>query len=120
MFTTAIVQKLTEVGATDVLLGEDEDSPDPTEEQQEVYEEFTRTVHEHLLKGDDPRGYEYGLTFGAQDDARGMCWGERTGIPLGKPQERWESLADREKHAALLPGDPLTQDPSATDEQFAN
>ena len=34
---------------------------------------LTRTVHEHLLKYVDRRGYEHGLTFGAQDNAWQMC-----------------------------------------------
>lgn len=75
MFTTALVQKLTTVGATNKPLLDDEDETGDTEDQLESYAEFTRTVHEHLLKDVDRRGYEHELTFGAQDDAWSMCWG---------------------------------------------
>ena len=123
MFTTALVQKLTRVGGTNkTLANEDEDEDvddDPTEEQTESYAEFTLTVHEHLLKDVDRRGYEHQFTFGTQDDAWAMCWGERTGIPLGRFKERWDSLADWEKDATLHPSDPLNRDPAITDEQLA-
>ncbi|KAF6238615.1 hypothetical protein HO173_003121 [Letharia columbiana] len=119
MFTTALVQKLTRVGATNKpLIDEDEDC-ELTEDQEETYAEFTRTVHEHLLKDLDRRGYEHELAFGAQDDAWTMCWRERTGIPLGQFKERWENLEDWAKDATLHPGDPLNRDPAVTDEQLA-
>lgn len=119
MFTTALVQKLTRVGATNKSLGDEDETGDHTEDQEETYADFTRTVHEHLLKDVDRRGYEHGLTFGAQDDAWGMCWGERTGIPLGRFEERWDSLENWGKDATLHPGDPLNRDPAVTDEQLA-
>lgn len=119
MFTTALVQKLTRIGATDKpLIDEDEDF-ELTENQEETYAEFTRTVYEHLLKDIDRRGYEHNLAFGAQDDAWSMCWRERTGIPLGKFKERWENLEDWAKDATLHPGDPLNRNPAVTDEQLA-
>ena len=120
MFTTALVQKLTKVGATDRTLRDDVEDEDVTEHQEETYVEFTRTVHEHLLKGIDRRGYEHQLSFGAQDDAWTMCWRERTGIPLGHFKERWDNLEDWEKDPTLHPGDPLNRDPSATEEQLAD
>ncbi|KAL9135963.1 MAG: hypothetical protein Q9175_002826 [Cornicularia normoerica] len=117
MFTTALIQKLTRVGATNNPLGDEDD--DFSEKQEEAYAEFTRTVHEHLLKDVDCRGYEHGLTFGAQDDAWSMCWRERTGIPLSKFEERWESLEDWATDVTLHRGDPLNRDPTVTDEQLA-
>ena len=121
MFTAALVEKLTRVAADKTLLSdEDNDDIDHTKEQQETYAEFTRTVHEHLLKGVDRRGYEHQFTFGAQDDAWSMCWGERSGIPLGRFKERWNRLEDWAKDATLHPGDPLNRDPSVTDEQLAD
>ena len=72
MFTTALVQKLTKVGATGESLiddTDDEETRDYTEHQQETLAELTRTVYEHLLKDVDRRGHEHQLTFGAQDDA---------------------------------------------------
>ena len=119
MFTTALVQKLTRVGATSKRLGDDVEDEDLTEAQEENYAEFTRTVHEHLLKGVDRRGYEHNLTFGAQDDAWTLCWRERTGIPLGQFNERWDNLEDWQKDPTLHPGDPLNRDPSVTEEQHA-
>ena len=124
MFTTALVQKLTKVGATgkSLIMDEDEDEDEDkeeTEDQIESYAEFTRTVHEHLLMDVDRRGYEHNITFGAQDDAWNMCWRQRTGIPLGRFKERWETLEDWEKDATLHPGDPMNRDPSVTEEQRA-
>ena len=120
MFTTALVQKLTKVGATDKTLGDEVEDEDITEHQVETYAEFTRSVHEHLLKGVDRRGYEHQLSFGAQDDAWTMCWRERTGIPLGQFKERWDNLDDWEKDLTLHPGDPMNRDPSVTEEQLAD
>ena len=94
MFTTVLVQKLTEVGATDKSLGGEVEDEHLTEHQEEIYADFTGTVHEHLLKGVNPRGYEHQLSFGVQDDAWTMCWRERTGIPLGQFKERWNTLED--------------------------
>ena len=121
MFTTALVQKLTKIGVTNKSLGDgdDDENQDYTEDQEESYAEFTRTVHEHLVKDVDRRGYEHGLTFGAEDDAWQMCWGERTGIPLGSFKERWDKLEHWAKDATLHPGEPLNQDPAITDEQLA-
>ncbi len=122
MFTTAMLKKLTKVGATGKSLADDDDDEetlDYTENQQETFAEFTRTVHEHLLKDVDRRGYEHQLTFGAQDDAWQMCWGERTGIPLSRFKERWENLEDWATDPTLHPGDPLNRDPGVTDEQLA-
>ena len=122
MFTTALVQKLTTVDATGKsLIMEDEDEDEDQEEtddQFESYAEFTRTVHEYLLMDVDRRGYKHNIAFGAQDDAWSMCWRERTGIPLGRFKERWETLEDWEKDATLHPGDPINRDPSVTEEQL--
>ena len=120
MFTTALIQKLTKVGGTDKTLGDGIKDDDITEHQEETYAEFTRTVHEHLLKGVDRRGYEHQLSFGAQDDAWTMCWRERTGIPLGQFKKRWDNLKDWEKDLTLHPGDPMNRDPSVTEEQLAD
>ena len=122
MFTTALVEKLTRVGANKPLLGDEEDDDDivHTEEQQETYAEFTRTVYEYLLKDVDRRGYEHQFTFRAQDDAWSICWGERTGIPLRRFKERWDRLEDWAKDATLHPGDPLNRDPSVTHEQLVD
>ena len=123
MFTTAVVQKLTQIGATGKSLGggdydDEDDNLELSEYQEESYAEFTKTVHEHLLKDVDRRGYEHRLTFGAQDDAWSMCWRERTGIPLGRFKERWEDLEDWAKDATLHPGDPINRDPSVTQDQL--
>lgn len=47
MYTTDLVQKLAKVGATNKSLGDEYE--DFTEDQEEIYDEFTRVVHEHLL-----------------------------------------------------------------------
>lgn len=121
MFTSALVQKLTRAGAdSKSLIDGDDDDADYTEDQETSYAEFTRTVHERLLKDIDRRGYEHGLTFGDHDDAWSMCWGERTGIPLGRFKERWDKLEDWAKDAALHPGDAIDRDPSVTEEQLAD
>ena len=99
--------------------GDDDESQDYTEDQEESYAEFTRTVHEHLVKDVDRRGYEHGLTFGAEDDTWQMCWGERTGIPLESLKERWNKLEHWAKDATVHPGDSLNRDPAVTDEQLA-
>ena len=126
MFTTALIEKLISVGDNKTLLGDEEDDDDDdeyytrTDEQLEIYAEFTRTVHEHLLKDVDRRGYEHHLTFVAQDDAWKICWGERTGITLVRFKERWDELEDWATDATLHLGDPINRDPSVTDEQLAD
>ena len=83
IYTTASVHQLTKMDATNKSLGDDDKMRDHTKKgscrfedphnQKGTYAEFTRTVHEHLLKDVDRRGYEHGLTFSAQDDAWQMC-----------------------------------------------
>ena len=53
MFTTILVQNLTKVGATNKSLGDDDE--DFSEDQEEAYTEFTRTVHEYLLFRDEAK-----------------------------------------------------------------
>lgn len=119
MFTTALSQKLTKVDATKKSLGHDDGKQGHTENQEETLAEFTMTVHEHLLEDVGRRGYEHGLTFGAQDDAWQMCWGERTGIPPGRIKERWDNLQDWAKDATLHVAEPPKRDAAVTKEQLA-
>ena len=88
------------------------------EEQQSTYEDFSKTVYETLLKDVDRRGYEHNITFSAQDDAWEMCWRERTGIPLGAYEARWNRLEDHDADPHFHPGDPWNRDPHVTAAQF--
>ena len=77
MFITILVQKLTKVGATNKSLGDDDE--DFTENQEEAYAEFTRTVHEYLLLRDGAEAK------GKQTiSASGSGPSEATGSGLGK------------------------------------
>lgn len=53
IFTTAFVRKLTKVGATNKSLGDDDE--DFTENQEETYAEFTKTVHEYLVSREEAK-----------------------------------------------------------------
>ncbi|KAI4190613.1 MAG: hypothetical protein LQ346_004890 [Caloplaca aetnensis] len=118
MFTTAFVEAMTRLDTdTQLVDTEGERGIEETEEQEETYAEFCKTMYETLLKDVDRRGFEHTFIFSAEDDAWGMCWRERTGIPLGAYQARWERLAEYEADPYLHPGDPFNRDPHVTKEQ---
>ena len=115
MFTTAVIEKLMRDSAAK---NKKLDDPE-TDEQEESIAELSKVVHEILLSDVDRRGHVHDMTFRAQDDTWSMCWRERTGIPLGRFEERWNQLPDHDADATLLPGDPFNRDPHVTDEQRA-
>lgn len=123
MFTTAIIGKLTEDPRTGKQLvdsdDDDEGDDEVTDEQEESYAEFSRSVYDALLRNFDRRGYEHNITFSAQDDAWSMSWRERTGIPRHSFKERWDRLENWAADSTLHPGDPQNRDPHTTDEQRA-
>ncbi|KAL8716210.1 MAG: hypothetical protein Q9220_000115 [cf. Caloplaca sp. 1 TL-2023] len=95
--------------------GDDDDTV--REEQEATYAEFTRVVCNTLLKGIDRRGNEHAFTFSAEDDAWGICWRERTGIPLATFRDRWDQLEDHPADLHFHPGDPHNRDPYVTKER---
>ena len=97
MFTTAVINKLTQDpsmhGRLGFLSGEDEDGENDkdvqwTEKQEKSYSEFCKGVYNTLLRDVDRRGYEHNITFSAQEDAWSMYWRERTGVPLHDFKDR--------------------------------
>ena len=117
VFATAFIEKMTIRSKNEPLVVSEDN--ETTDQQDESYAEFTRTVYDTLLQDVDRRGYEHQLTFSAQDDAWSMCWNERTGIPLAEYQKRWVRLPDWPKDVFLHPGDPQNKDPHVTKEQRA-
>ncbi|KAL9013486.1 MAG: hypothetical protein Q9173_001820 [Seirophora scorigena] len=121
MFVTAFVQSLTRINDTTRIMDSDgEEEIEHTEEQEETYAEFCRSMYETLLKDIDRRGFEHDITFSAEDDAWGMCWRERIGIPLESYKQRWETLENHEADLYLHPGDAYNRDPHVTSEQEAD
>ncbi|KAL2054776.1 hypothetical protein ABVK25_005080 [Lepraria finkii] len=94
------------------------DDPE-TDEQEESIAELSKVVHKILLSDVDRLGHVHDMSFRAQDDTWSMCWRERTGIPLGRFEERWNQLPDHDADATLLPGDPFNRDPHVTEKQRA-
>ncbi|KAI4090307.1 MAG: hypothetical protein LQ344_004855 [Seirophora lacunosa] len=120
MFVTAFVQSLTRINDTTRIMNSDgEEEIEHTEEQEETYAEFTRSMYETLLKDIDRRGFEHQITFSAEDDAWDMCWRERIGIPLEAYRERWEALENHEGDLYLHPGDCYNRDLHVTSDQEA-
>ena len=123
MYTSAIIDKLIYNSATgrSVIDQRDEDDEEKplTEQQEETYTAFASSVYYSLLNGIDRRGMEHQFSFGAQDDAWGMCWRERTGIPLDHYKNRWDELQDWPKDQTLHPGDPQNRNPNVTREEEA-
>ncbi|KAL8938990.1 MAG: hypothetical protein Q9216_003600 [Gyalolechia sp. 2 TL-2023] len=126
MFATAIIGELTLDPLTgkslvDAYETEEEGAPPIplTEEQAETYTQLCGSVYKSLLLNVDRRGMTHGLSFTAQDDAWGICWSRRTGIPLAAYKKRWDDLPDWEADVTLHPGDPLNRDPHVTAEQEA-
>lgn len=48
---------------------DDDEDIELTDEQEEYYAEFSRSVYDALLFDADRRGYEHNITFSSQDDA---------------------------------------------------
>lgn len=120
MFSTAMIEALTRLENKRPLMELDEDDDTGhSEEQQSTYEDFSKTVYETLLQDVDRRGYQHDISFSAQDDAWEMCWRERTGIPLGAYEARWNSLEDHDPDPQFHPGDPWNRDPHVTAAQEA-
>ena len=115
MFITTVIEKLMRDSAAK---NKKLDDPE-TDEQEDSIAELSKVVHEILLSDVDRRGQVHDMTFRAHDDTWSMCWRERTGIPLGRFEERWNQLPDHDADATLLPEDPFNRDPHATDEQRA-
>jgi hypothetical protein len=119
MFATTVIEKLMrDSSAKNQKL----DDPE-TDEQEESIAELSRVVYEILLSDVDRRGFLHDMTFRAEDDAWSMCWRERTGIPLGNFEERWNQLPDHvpdETLPKLHLGDPFNRDPHVTAEQRAD
>ncbi|KAL8936160.1 MAG: hypothetical protein Q9216_005079, partial [Gyalolechia sp. 2 TL-2023] len=127
IFATAIIKSLIKVGHTQKPLmgkeGEDDEESDDaetTDEQEASMEELTRVVYETLLQDTDRRGFEHEFTFSAEEDAWGMSWRERSGIPLTEFKDRWDQLENHEPDPYLHPGDPMNRDPHVTKEQEAD
>ncbi|KAL8903134.1 MAG: hypothetical protein Q9207_004121 [Kuettlingeria erythrocarpa] len=117
-FASAFVEAMTRLeDDTQLVDTEGERGIEETEEQEETYAEFCKTVYEALLKDIDRRGFEHAFTFSAEDDAWSMCWRERTGIPLGAYQARWDRLAEYEADPYLHSGDPFYRDTYVTKAQ---
>ena len=118
MFTTAIINKMMEVDESRRLLGfkanDGEEEEGTTNEQEESYAEFTRSVYRTLLEEVDRRGYEHTTTLSAQDDVGPTFWRELTGIPLTDFGKRWNSLQDWGADQMLRPGDPQNPEPRVT------
>ena len=123
MFTTAMIDKFIQNSTTgrrvvDVR-NEDDEEEELDEHQEQTYAAFCGSMYESVLKGIDRRGMEHKFTFGAQDDAWGMCWRERVGVPLEAFRSQWEKLQDWPKDQTLHPSDVINRDPKVTKEQEA-
>lgn len=126
MFTSAVIDKLTQDPDVRRRLGKLDDEDDDcieenllTDKQEESYAEFCRSVYDTLLRDVDRRGYEHKISFSAQEDAWSMCWKEGSGIPLHSFKEHWDQLEDWPADVNLHPGDLQNRDLYVTDEQGA-
>ncbi len=120
VFASALVESLTRVNDQLQLRDiPDNDDVELTPEQERTYAAFCEIVTETLLKDVDRLGFEHEITFSAENDAWNMCWRERTGFPLARFKQRWDTLADHPADPHLHPGDPCNKDPHVTSEQAA-
>ena len=123
MYTSAIIHKLVYNSATGRSVIDQRDENDEekllAEQQEEMYTAFASSVYDSLLNGIDKRGMEHQFAFGAQDDAWGICWRERTGVPLDYYKDRWDELQDWPKDQILHPRDPENRNTKVTREEEA-